>query len=316
MDTSENLRLAADAILVGSACIIGLTNLRLAIRLLAGRKVNRMALVWPILLVVYVIAVLDAFCWEPYWVQVTRTEVRTAKLPRGFRLRIVQLSDLHMSHNMGVREARMLGAVRRLRPDLIVMTGDYTNDLRRQSFPALTRVATRLRTVAPVYAVEGNWDNGGVIDALEKGGARYLHGWLEIGQGKNRIALGGADWYSGETGSMPGSCRGLYRVVMCHSPWHFFKLRNEGADLVLAGHTHGGQLRLPIFGTLLPARKLIGQYQMGMYESRGTKMYVNRGLGCEGQGAPQVRLFCRPEVALIEIVGEGNSSGEQRTTSP
>jgi uncharacterized protein len=307
MDTSETTRFAVDILLLALACVVGVANLRLFVGLIARRRIRRRgAIIWISLLIVGTLGVLDAFYWEPYWVQVTRHRIETPKLAKGSTLRIAQLTDLHMPGDLSRREMRALRAVRSLHPDVIVLTGDYTNDRNRAALRALVRLTKMLSQVAPVYGVEGNWDSSRDIDSLRNGGVKFLHGWTTIPcQGGGEIALGGTEWYGGEAGRMSRSCRGLYAIVLCHMPCHFEKLAGKGADLVLAGHTHGGQVRLPVFGALLPARKLIGRYQMGFYKYGKSVMYVNRGLGCEGQGAPQVRFCCRPEVALIQIVGTG-----------
>jgi hypothetical protein len=305
MDTSENARFVADVLLVAFVCVIGLANLRLAARLISRRKVERRsAIVWPALLLICILSIVSAFRWEPHWVQVTRHRVETTELEDGASLRIVQLTDLHLPDELGPREMRALRAVRSLRPDVIVLTGDYTNDRAPRVLRGLTRFAKSLSEVAPVYAVRGNWDNWQDIAALRGGGVTSLLGWTGLRCRGGEVTLGGVEWYRGEAGPIPASLRGRYRIVLCHMPCHFEKLAGRGADLVLAGHTHGGQVRLPVFGALLPDRRLVGKYQMGFHRHGGALMYVNRGLGCEGK-APQVRFFCRPEVALVEIVGTG-----------
>lgn len=305
MDTSENARLIVDIALLVLVCVVGLENLRLAARFLARRRISRTAaILWPGLLALCVLSFVDAFRWEPYWVQVTRNRIETPELAKSATLRIVQISDLHLPGDLGLREQRALRAVRSLKPDVIVLTGDYTNDRTPQVLRGLSRFGKMLTQIAPVYAVQGNWDNWQDVSTLQKAGVRFIGGWIGVKRDGAALALGGAEWYGGSTAPVPSSLRNQYRVVLCHLPRHFEKLAGRGADLVLAGHTHGGQVRLPIFGALLPERRLVGKYQMGFYKSGGALMYVNRGLGCEGD-SPQVRFCCRPEVALIEIVGTG-----------
>ena len=75
-------------------------------------------------------------------------------------------------------------------------------------------------------------------------------------------------------------------------------------DLYLCGHTHGGQVALPLYGALITLSKFGKKYESGMYESNGTILYVNRGLGLEPKPAPQVRFFARPEITVFDIVPE------------
>jgi predicted MPP superfamily phosphohydrolase len=77
-----------------------------------------------------------------------------------------------------------------------------------------------------------------------------------------------------------------------------------GVDLYLAGHTHGGQLRLPFFGALVTASIYGKRYEMGAYREGNTLLYVSRGLGMEGKGAPRARFLCPPEIVLFTLVGD------------
>jgi predicted MPP superfamily phosphohydrolase len=77
-----------------------------------------------------------------------------------------------------------------------------------------------------------------------------------------------------------------------------------GVDLYLAGHTHGGQLRLPFFGAIVTASIYGKRYEMGAYRQGDTLLYVSRGVGMEGKGAPRARFLCPPEVVLCTLMGE------------
>jgi predicted MPP superfamily phosphohydrolase len=91
------------------------------------------------------------------------------------------------------------------------------------------------------------------------------------------------------------------RVLLYHSPDLMPAAVERGIDLYLCGHTHGGQVRLPLIGPLLTSSKWGRRYVMGHYRAGHTHLYVSRGIGFEGLGAPRVRLLCPPEVALITI---------------
>jgi hypothetical protein len=79
-----------------------------------------------------------------------------------------------------------------------------------------------------------------------------------------------------------------------------------GVDLYLAGHTHGGQWRLPGFGAILTSSRHWKRYEAGSYREDKTHLYVSRGIGMEGFGAPRARLFCPPEVVVIDLCGDGH----------
>lgn len=246
---------------------------------------------------------LDALYWEPDWVQMTQHTIKTDKLPAGSNIRVVHITDLHLFDGLKPRDLKAVSLASKAKPDVIVLTGDYTTEKSSAALSALTSICRQLSDVAPVYAVDGNWDGPEDSAALKKGGAAMLRGWLRLRcRGGGHILVGPADWYDGAFEKFPSK---LYRVVLCHAPWHLDKFARQGIDLVLCGHTHGGQVRLPFFGALLPNRQLVGDYQAGFYHHGRTSMYVNRGLGMEGAGAPRVRFWCRPEVAVFDIAGTG-----------
>jgi hypothetical protein len=87
-----------------------------------------------------------------------------------------------------------------------------------------------------------------------------------------------------------------------------------GINLYLCGHTHGGQVRLPFYGAVVTASTLGKRFEMGYYRLQDTHLYVSRGIGFEGMGAPRVRFLCPPEITLVSIrVGEEDQRGCDKT---
>lgn len=300
MNTSITARYVMLGLLFASSWLVVCLNLHLFICLILKKKVSRAnKIIWPMLDLLLIFSIFDALKIEPQWIQVTHTRIYTNKIPAGSSLRIVQLSDLHLEGGIGTRESRMLALTARQQPDIIVLTGDYSSIKTPQTMSALTQIARRLSHIAPVYVVEGNWDAFSDISALREGGARLLGEWIRI-KGKRGaiISIGGADWASRY---VPNLRNKDFRVLLCHMPCIFESAANKGIDLTLVGHTHGGQIRLPIFGALMPDTGLVGRYQAGLYRKHDSLLYVNRGIGMEGGAAPRVRFWCRPEIAVIDI---------------
>jgi predicted MPP superfamily phosphohydrolase len=90
-------------------------------------------------------------------------------------------------------------------------------------------------------------------------------------------------------------------ILLLHDPDYFEEASTVGYDLYLTGHTHGGQIRLPGYGAIALMSKR--GYEAGLYSWDNSLMYVSRGLGAEGGPLPEVRLFCRPEVTILEVKG-------------
>lgn len=252
----------------------------------ARRRWKRWALVAlvaaPPLLAVY------AFWIEPYWVQVTRHEVGTG--PR--EVVVLHLTDLHFSEP-GIRERRVLEIVEETKPDLIVITGDSI--LHGYDQAAFTAFMSRLQAPLGVYACMGNWEDWvgpSVAECYARAGVRLLD---------NRTAIleePGIEIVGLSTGraNVPDGT-GRFRIALCHYPIILPPASRKGVDLVFAGHTHGGQVRLPFVGALAVPFDC-GPYECGWYEEGATRMYVSRGVGTSILG---VRFHCRPEVAIHRI---------------
>jgi predicted MPP superfamily phosphohydrolase len=91
--------------------------------------------------------------------------------------------------------------------------------------------------------------------------------------------------------------------LLYHIPDLMPQASSLGVDLFLAGHTHGGQWRLPGFGAILTSSQYWKRYEAGHYQEAGTHLYVSRGLGMEGFGTPRARFFCPPEVVALALSG-------------
>ena len=248
---------------------------------------------------------------EPFDVGVSTIQVTTAHPLPASPLRIVQISDLHVERATQ-RELDVLRIVRELEPDLIALTGDYMSTSYRDD-PIARRDARALfaQLEAPlgVYAVRAYYpDTPDVMAALFQGldirvlydevvpvqteaGALYVVGIQYLTRPRDREML------AERMRLVPD---GATSLLLYHTPDVIEVAAAEEVDLYLAGHTHGGQLRLPLFGALFTASTYGKRYEMGRYQMGDTTLYVSRGLGMEGMGAPRARFLCPPEVVLVE----------------
>ena len=250
---------------------------------------------------------------EPARVTVTRLKIPVPGLPREFQgFRVVQLSDLHLGP--WTDERRLDDWITRalaLRPDVLVMTGDWVTGL--EGVAVLERavpVLSRYRAPEGVFTVLGNHDYWAdarrVRRALEAAGIRELRNDVYIfRRGKARLALAGIDdAWSGrplweETAAMVPE--GVPALVLLHEPDFAERTQATGRFLLqLSGHSHGGQVWIPGRGPMvLP---LYGRrYPAGLYRVGEMWLYTSRGLG---MSVVPFRLFCPPEIVLIELVGE------------
>ncbi len=291
-------------------CFIAATkNIKLMINAKYRNSASKKSRIfWHCLGILIIFCVVDAFYIEPNWVQLTNTSISSQKIQSGKRIRIVHLSDIHMEE-YGRREEAMLDLTRQARPDIIILTGDYRHLTRPSDLQILRRLSKQLVEIAPTFAIPGNVDSyRDDMAALSIAGVICINinNWekVELKSGR-QILLGHLGMYKINMPEVPNNGKSLYKILLSHWPYEFDAVsKNVNFDLMLAGHLHGGQIRLPLIGALLPFYDVIGKYQAGLYVSNGRKLYVNRGIGLEGSFAPRARFFCRPEVAVIDIEGE------------
>lgn len=245
---------------------------------------------------------------EPRWIEVTRTEIEVPRPVLGYdRFRILHLSDLHLER-FGGREERLLREAARAEPHLVLLTGDYMNV--REGGVALVEVLKNLKAPHGAWGVEGNWDAKFPVRALfEAAGAVLLEDesrLIEHGGGRLRLVGQGVYPVRPLRDLLEGLDDGAFAILLHHFPDAAEEVAALGpgrkVDLFLCGHTHGGQVRLPLWGAILTMSRLHKKYEQGLYRVGDVPMYVNRGVGLEGGPVPRVRFLARPEVAVIDLV--------------
>jgi len=273
----------------------------------AGRKVllTKRVLVLHVLAVVGVVCLLYAYFIEPHWVDVKVMILRTAKLKNaGFR--IVQISDLHCD-SAAQNEEEAIQLINDLKPDVVVATGDYLNHTR--ALPRLKETLRRLDAPLGKFAIGSTVDTHHDISPAAFAGTdfRLLHeDGVTVTKGEDAINI----W--GLSHEEPGASRRLlgqvsahaFNVFLFHTPDLVEEVSGPGIDLYLCGHTHGGQVRLPLYGALFTNSKFGKKYESGLYRVGETTLYVNRGLGMSPRPWTQLRFRARPEIAVFDILPE------------
>jgi predicted MPP superfamily phosphohydrolase len=245
---------------------------------------------------------------EPRSLRVDRVSIPLPGLPRGLEgLRVAQLSDLHLGPLVSVEHVRR--AVRlanSLRPDLIVVTGDFVSVARRYVEPAVS-ISRELSAPLGVFAVLGNHDfwvaPRMIASRLREAGIVVLRNESAvIFRGGARLHIAGVDDIWARADDLGKALAGVDRdgpiVLLCHNPDLAPQASSHGVSLLLAGHTHGGQVRLPVLGPLVVPSKYGKLWAAGLHRVGPMLLYVNRGVGLI---APPVRFLCPPEVTLLEL---------------
>jgi uncharacterized protein len=257
-------------------------------------------------------ALLQAAVVEAHQFEITRPLIQLSKLPRAFDgLRLAQLSDLHHSPFLG--EAEIVEAVRHtnaLQPDLIVLTGDYISHS-RDYIPGCARALSELRAPLGVFAVLGNhdhWTDGArMAEALCAADIRVLiNEHVSLERGGAQIKLLGIDDLLVKRGDLAqavaGTSRGETRILLSHNPTIIREAARAGIDLVLSGHTHGGQINWRLLTGRPEKRRWLQRrsrrFMRGHAQLGETQLYVNRGLGTV---VAPLRYGCAPEITLMEL---------------
>jgi predicted MPP superfamily phosphohydrolase len=243
---------------------------------------------------------------EPFMIAVERQEIFLRRLPKaldGFR--VVHLSDLHYGPLVESRHLeRAIAVANELNPDLIALTGDYISQERTYAAPCAELVG-RLRARHGVFAILGNhdhWTDATLIaDLFSAEGIRML-----INEGVRIDAREHSFWLAGVDDTMvgledlplslAGAQDGEFKLLLAHNPTILRRAARADVDLVLSGHTHGGQV------TLRPEKNSSGRPRRRMLRGLGrranTQIYVTRGLGTV---VLPIRYGCPPEVTLLEL---------------
>jgi predicted MPP superfamily phosphohydrolase len=257
----------------------------------------------------------------PFDYELTETEVFIPGLPRAFDgFRVAQLSDVHHSSLVPLAEVRRAVALTQsAKTDAIVLTGDYTTKERRYIEPCAEELS-KLTAPAGVWAVLGNHDhntNGlATRRALEQRGVNVMTNVnTRLVRGGEELQLVGIDDWSWNQTDWEQAFKGVDRkrpsLLLSHQPRVLDLPQTEGVSLILSGHTHGGQVRLPIVGS--PAA-LMGEdfkYLRGRFNRDGKQLYVTRGTGVIGL---PVRIGARPEVAVLRLRRAEPSGGRVSMT--
>ncbi len=242
---------------------------------------------------------------EPYMLTVEHHAIHLRRLPEAFEgFRIVHLSDIHHSPFTNREQIeRAVQAANSLQPDIIALTGDYISHDRQYATPC-AELLGRLRARFGVYAVLGNhdhWTDAALItDLFRAEGITVL-----INEGMRFEHKGSTFWLAGVDDTMvgledlslalAGAREEEMKLLLAHNPIILRRAARAGVDLVLSGHTHGGQvtLRSERSASGRPRRRLL----RGLGRQGETQIYVTRGLGTV---VLPIRYGCPPEVSLLE----------------
>lgn len=255
-----------------------------------------------------------AFWLEPQWLRVTHQTLSVPGFSPARPLRLVHFGDLHLER-FTRREEKLLEQIQKLKPDIVLFSGDILNISYRRyqdSWQDARRVFEQIRAPLGVYIVSGSpgVDIPKTVQTITDGlPLRWLQDELLTldfeGQPFSLIGLSCTHRPHQDKQRLLDLLKGQplspFNILLHHSPDLAPAAAKLGIRLQLSGHTHGGQICLPFFGALFTASLYGRVFASGRYALDQLTLYITRGLGLEGMGAPRVRFLCPPEVTLWEI---------------
>lgn len=249
-------------------------------------------------------------CWslfvEPNLITIKKYSVPNKELTG---LHVVFISDLHIKKNDAVRVRRIVELVNAQNPDIVLGGGDYANGHSVKSaldFEVLGNELSKIEATYGFYTVLGNhdwWTDGeSMRKSFEKVGICVLENSsasVNIGNGKYLYITGLGDRDTRDV-NLKAALKNTVspRILLTHHPDVFYDVK-ENVDLILAGHTHGGQVVIPLIGPILIPTSYPQKFAQGLVEENGNRIIVTKGLGTS---ILPIRFNCKPEIVVIDFI--------------
>jgi len=256
-------------------------------------------------------------------IEVSRLKINNIILKSKYiksSIKIIHLSDIHMER-LSKRDEKAISVIKKQKPDFILISGDYLNFIYKNDKRAKDDLINFLNEITANIIIVGTMGTPGIDDRMDITALfkplnikilRDSAALIKLEDG-SKISLIGIDCdhnpkidaeiLNDLIRKVPSD---FLKILIYHSPELMPLVNNHEIDLYLCGHTHGGQIRIPLYGAIITASKTRKSYEKGMYIENNTRLYVNSGLGLEGWNAPRKRLFCPAELAVFHIKPESD----------
>ena len=282
----------------------------LNIKLIVKQQLNtRKKLIFVSILAVVLLLFAYTFI-EPYWIDIKTTPIKSRDIPENFNdTKIIFVSDIHHGPYFSKdRVRKLVERINELNPDIILLGGDYVHRDPRYITPCFKELS-KLKAKINVFGVLGNhdhWENAELTrHEMKNAGIKEIDNKAEwLYKDGDRFKIGGVgDLMEGAQDINPtikDTEKNDFVILLSHNPDYFEKLETDKVDLMLSGHTHGGQVTLfGLWAPLIPST--YGQkYRTGLVETVQTKILISNGIGTI---TPPVRFFARPQINVVNLRG-------------
>ncbi len=256
-------------------------------------KISRRKFIVTALLATPIVLAGDAKFIEPTWLKIQHVRIGDGKVG----VRFAHFSDIHHKGDRAYLQT-VVATINSLKPDFVCFTGDLIEQ--KKFLPEALAILSGLKS--PLFGVPGNhdyWSQAGFAPIEQTfaatGGAWLMDSQQAIANGKiNLIGSGGLFKNNIPKPSSPGA----KNILLMHYPAWAKMLGDRKYDLILAGHSHGGQVRIPFYGApIVPFN--VDEYDLGLFQTPAGPLYVNPGIGYIFKY--NIRFNCRPEITLFEV---------------
>lgn len=264
-----------------------------------------------LIILLFIIFLLSYIYFEVNYIKVCSVSIESHKIPLNKSFRILQISDLH-NKKFHKNNDYIISKIKILNPDIIVITGDIIDADTKDFDNVYNLIESIVRINSNTYFVSGNheWrniNNKEFIKEITKRKVIVLNNLNTIYSKDNMIInLCGIDDSHSNHENTDLAFKNInsdyFTVLLSHSPNVIMKYTNLPANLVLSGHTHGGQIRLPIIGAIIASGQgFFPKYNKGIYNIHPSQvLYIDSGLGTR---ALPIRFLNRSQISLINIIG-------------
>ncbi|HLX94481.1 MAG TPA: metallophosphoesterase [Verrucomicrobiae bacterium] len=255
-------------------------------------KINRRKFILTALLATPFAIIADAKWLEPQWVKIHRLRLSQGQPTHRF----VHFSDLHHKGDRAHSES-VVAMINSLSPDFVCFTGDIMEE--GKFLPEALEVLAGVK--APMYGVPGNHDYwsrvpfDGIIKCYAATGGAWLLNEERTIAGREINLIGVAQL--GPKHPVPPAKPGMKNILLFHYPAWAKEFDGQKFDLMLAGHSHGCQVRIPFYGPVVTPYA-VDEYDLGLFQTKSGPLYVTSGIGWF---PVPIRFNCRPEIVLVEI---------------
>ncbi len=278
-----------------------------------NKKIKFLIKLLIILLIIFLVFILYSYFIGTSGLKVKEYKIENKNIPYEFNgLKIIHISDIHYGKHFNEKKLKkVVTIINEINPDIVVFTGDLADkNISKEDEQNLIKLLSKINYNIGKYAVTGNHDYDNFENIMKESNFKVLNNTYEIIYGKDsKIMLSGVstNWHDDNINKKLESTNDYltetnvnYKILLIHEPDFINNINNQNFDLILSGHSHNGQVRLPFIGAIWTPRGS-KRYYKNYYKVNNSDLYISSGLGTSGLN---LRLFNKPSINFYRLVSK------------